>query len=83
MALSADFLDYLPEINERGLVLPKIHLYALANVGLGIRGNRPPRGIWIFPVSVPNALKSTGRGHFHRAIFVSGLYTLQEISTVR
>jgi hypothetical protein len=37
---------------------------------------------WIFPVSVPN-LKSTGRGHFHRAIFVSGLYTLQEISTVR
>jgi hypothetical protein len=36
---------------------------------------------WIFPVSVPN-LKSTGRGHFHRAIFVSGLYSLQEISTV-
>jgi hypothetical protein len=26
MALSADFLDYLPEMNERGLVLPKIHL---------------------------------------------------------
>jgi hypothetical protein len=23
---SADFLDYLPEMNERGLVLPKIDL---------------------------------------------------------
>jgi hypothetical protein len=23
---SADFLDYLPEMNERGLILPKIHL---------------------------------------------------------
>jgi len=27
---SADFLDYLPQMNECGLILPKIHLEALA-----------------------------------------------------
>ena len=28
--LSADFLDYLPEMNQGGLILPKIHLKPLA-----------------------------------------------------
>jgi hypothetical protein len=30
MITSADFLDYLPEMNERGLILPKIHLEPIA-----------------------------------------------------
>ena len=35
---SQRLLDYLPHVNERGLVLPKILLYALARVGLEFRG---------------------------------------------